>query len=109
MRFSWFKRDHASSDQVLYNKTLTELMEARRAQPPTQHTLAEFIQVGNRDVGLGDEAEPGPIANTEPGDEASASDESPAPAEPVVEEPLSELSMEELARLISASDPDTKP
>ena len=107
MRFAWFKRERDNNDQVLYNKTLTELM-ARKTQPPAQHTLAEFIQIGNRDVGLADEPEP--LLNAKAAPEAAPPpDESPAPPEPAVEESLSELSMEELARLISPSDADTKP
>ena len=107
MRFPWSKRDRDNRDQVLYNKTLTELM-ARKTQPPAQHTLAEFIQIGNRDVGLADEPEPFRRAKTAP-EAAPPPDESPAPAEPMVDETLSELSMEELARLISSSDPHAKP
>ncbi len=111
MKLSWFKRTRPVNDQEQYNKTLRELIDARHKQLSADHTLDEFIKIGNRDVGLIEQREQLPLPPVVPDAapapvEVSIPVEASAPAEPPLDESLSQLSMEELSRLLAPSDSD---
>ena len=113
MKFSWFKRTRPVNDQEQYDRTLRELIDARHKQHPADHTLEEFIKIGNRDVGLVEQPEQELEEQLQPlterpvvPDPDSVPVEASAPVKPAVDESLSQMSMEELARLLAPSDSD---